>query len=252
MTDSLGDQVVAWLRRGGYPLEYETARAFRGVGFPTEQGRVYKDPIEEATHREADVVATLAVTAQPGFDTLVVAECKSLNSNPWVILTVVARVEPWEPVAEPPQFRELLRATPEVYMSALVLPDRYAFSVVEAELGDKEPGKGTRKDRARDAMQQVVSAAVGIARQGNERGRRTFVLPVVVTSAPMFILTSDTLNHEQVERAAWARVYWRGAEAHPQATIVDVVSQSAFETYATDLRFQLGHFAESAASLREN
>jgi hypothetical protein len=243
MTDDLAAKVLAWLQRGGYPLEYETARAFRAAGFPSEQGRNYQDPVE-AVSREADVVATLAITASPGFDILVVAECKSLNTNPWVVLTTTSRPRQWVPIAEPIRLLRRLVGPPGTYAECLALPERYGFSVVEAELGDTEPAKGSKHDRAHDAMQQVVSAAVGIAQQQSSWKRATFVLPVLVTAAPLFILASDEPASEQVEPVDWVRVHWHGAQAYPEPTIVDVVTRSALASHALDLRFDLQRLAE--------
>ena len=242
MTDDLAAKVLAWLQRGGYPLEYETARAFRAAGFPSEQGRNYQDPVE-AGSREADVVATLAITASPGFDILVVAECKSLNANPWVVLTTTTRRRQWLPIAEPTALLQTLIGPPEKYTECLALPKRCGFSVVEAELGDREPAKGPKRDLAHDAMQQVVSAAVGIALQQSASTLATFVMPVLVTSAPLFILSSDEPGNEQVQPADWVRIHWHGAQAYPEPTIVDVVTRSALGQHAEDLRFDLQRLA---------
>ena len=67
--------VLGWLREGGYPLEFETARQLRGAGLAVEQGRHCTDPITQKS-REVDVVARLMDPMSHGVRVYQVAECK--------------------------------------------------------------------------------------------------------------------------------------------------------------------------------
>ena len=72
---ALTDEVREWLERSGFPLEMQSAAAFRQAGFEVRQSSHYIDP-ENGKDRELDVLAT-----DPDYIGVVqihfVIECKS-------------------------------------------------------------------------------------------------------------------------------------------------------------------------------
>lgn len=227
-------KVLAWLRKGGVPLEYEVARLFRGAGFRAEQGRNYVDAIEGKT-REIDVVATLLITTAPNTHLLAVIECKSATNKPWVILTTETMPEPWVPIATGDIVEDCKRV-PAV-LDRLPLGRPHGYSVIEALIGPDD-----KKDRAHDALEQVVSEAVGLV--AAETGS-AIAIPVVATAPELFRLTIDGAGNEDLSAVDWYRIRWHGAQAHPNPTIIDVVRRSDLARYATDARHDLQALAET-------
>src|SRR4051794_17961952 len=75
------DTARKWMLGSGFPLEMQTARAFRDRGFRVEQARYHRDP-ETQKLREVDVIAT---GANDGVALTFVLECKD-SSAPWILL----------------------------------------------------------------------------------------------------------------------------------------------------------------------
>jgi hypothetical protein len=137
-----------------HPLEHETARQLRIAGFYAEQGRHYTDPLDPTTNRETDVVAMAALTSDVARIILVV-ECKVSDDRPWVVLTSPTRPERWSPITRG-TVDDFLATRAGLIPSLLPQDKPYGFSVVETMRDTKG------KDRAHDAMDQVVSATLGI------------------------------------------------------------------------------------------
>src|ERR1035437_4845561 len=78
------DQIKNWLKDQGFPLEMQTASAFRKAGFEVTQSNLYTD-LDTKKPREIDVFAAdkdyVGVT-QIAF----IVECKS-SKKPWLLLT---------------------------------------------------------------------------------------------------------------------------------------------------------------------
>lgn len=244
------DTLLSWLGDGGLPLEYEAARHFRGAGFRAEQGQHYQDPMADGPKtREADVVAHLLLSDQAVAVNAIV-ECKSARDKPWVVLTTDVRAnEPWHPISTR-RVREAHERRPGLLSSALPLTRPYGFSVIEA----KQPRRGGQdqlhqserhprdtRDRAHDALEQVVSASVGLLPADGT----VFHLPVVITDAPLWVLAPDPHGELDASEVEWYRIRWHGAQAHPMPTIVDVVARSALASRAQSLRHELADASEA-------
>jgi len=246
------ETILRWLREGGLPLEYDAARYFRGMGFRAEQGRHYQDPMADGPKtREADVVATLLLT-MPEPTMVAVIECKSAKDKPWVILTTeIGPREPWRPIATSRVVGAFDRHANRAQQS-LQLTRPYGFSMIEAsERSDRDEMRAPRRerrDRAHDALEQVVSAAVGLL----PRDGLTFHLPVIVTDAPIWALAPDPTGALDANEVESYRILWHGAQAHPMPTVVDVVSRHALQSHAERLRHELQEAAETIFGLIED
>ena len=220
MADELSDKVLAWLRQGGYPLEYSVAMAMRRAGFHAAQGLHYADRTTGKS-REIDVVATRLRDPASRVSIKVVVECKAANENPWVVLSTIGRPEDWTPLCRP----RSMFSTSELLHYYIRLRRPYGYSVIEALR------KHDREDRAVNAMNQVVSSAIGVLSQDGY----VYILPVVVTAAPLYKLHVSESGQEALEEIGWQRVRWHGAQAMPEPTIVDVVTRDAFGAYLDEV-----------------
>ena len=238
MTDQTGEddlktKVMTWLRKGGWPLEYEVGRAFRAAGFRAEQGRSYVDPLDGTRSREIDVLATSVFGGSAYLQCLAVVECKHSAGHPWVVLTSDAVAVDWDPIAT-----QGLASVGGV-AKCVPLSRPHAFGAVQA-LDKTEVDRG---DQAYAAMNQAVSGAVGTLRRS--QARSMLVLPVVVIDAPLFVLRVDD-GKERLEVVDWYRLRWYGAQAFPEATAVDLVTRPFAGTYAIELRNEFQAVAVSA------
>lgn len=221
---------MQWLRDGGYPLEYETARMLRLAGWYAEQGRHYSDPRKPDVVRETDIVAEAPITGPVRF--LLVVECKVSEDNPWVVLTSPTTPRPVYFIVNP--FLEAYVQKHKTPLGGLFPQDKpYGFSVVEVL------GKSGR-DRAYDAVEQVISAAQGLV--PDERPH-VLLWPVIVTTAQLFrVVTDDSVGNERLVTAEWARIRFHGA-SRPIATAVDIVTRFGLMAYAREMRGVAGEVA---------
>ncbi len=168
--EPVAESILTWLRKGGFPLEYHTARVLRAAGFFADQGQHYLDPVQQGTNRETDVVAWLHEDV-PVLVAMVI-ECKAASDKPWVALTTTTIQGTDRSGYQGRAANDALGSGwigVDLITKKLPLPDRYAFTVVEAH--------NDRNDRAHSALEQVISAAVGIA-AGYGYGNHLVVLPV--------------------------------------------------------------------------
>ena len=225
------DTVLDWLRKGGYPIEYEVARQLRGAGFSVEQGRHYPDTIEAGKSRDVDVLALFRhAESDRTVNVMPVVECKAARGKAWVVLTTdAAEPGPWEPVATP-TLAYALGEMPQLLPLALPLSRPYGYSVIEARDPDQSDQKRDRpRDLAHNALEQVMSAAVGIVQgQGDDE---TLMIPIVVTEAQLFRLTITEPGKEDLSAVDWYRVRWHGAQTFQKPTSIDVVNRQFLSEY---------------------
>lgn len=225
--DQVGESILGWLRKGGFPLEYHTVRSLRAAGFRAEQGRHYMDPIQATTNREIDVLAWM--DPSPGVPVVLVFECKAAADKPWVVLTSDNQPAPTLPIAGPALAPVL--AKPDISESIirdnLPLRHPYGFTVVEAH--------NDRNDRAHAAMEQAISAAVGI-QKALGRVDHLLAFPIVVTEAPLYRFESPDGGEDLVTASSWERVRWNGSQAYPSPTLMDVVTREGLPSYLDQIR----------------
>jgi hypothetical protein len=204
--DSARAAAEKWLRDSGTPLELRTAMVFRkGGAMDVEHARYYIDLVTDEL-RETDVVATFTARSGYGFDnrpwfTLrFVVECKRAG-RPWVAFLaegVLARqsteqLETFEHRIFGGDQAPVIAAVFEAPLIASLEPYAYQVSDTGEEQG------------AYKSVRQVMSAARGIARDiaDNDRPGAVYVIPALVTAAPLFTcrLGNDgELQLEEVER----------------------------------------------------
>lgn len=202
MENVVREKVIEWINRSGFPLEMESARAFRNAGFDVRQSASHLDP-EEKKGREIDVLA-----ADPDWLGVVeiyfVLECKS-SDKPWVVLaadnalsnynrahafSVVSReakaaiFSSWRKGGE---FKQLLDKS-----------SRCGYGFRQA--------LGGQNDKAYSAAISVLKACAGLVadRHDSNIPRYAFAFPVIVVDTPVFecSLNSDgELNLEEVQES---------------------------------------------------
>jgi len=226
------EKVRTWLRRQGYPLEYEAARVLRGAGFETIQGWSYRDEDEAGMvrAREIDVLATLTgreplYPQDEGVSSRFSAavECKHMTA-PWLVLTT-AHAPAWKPVVSD-WMDVLVRQAKLSAVAAFPLPSEVGFSVKTA--GDK--------DVAHTSLMQATNAASAACVQRPPGSPPQWALPLVVVRGDLFTLGYDRRGRESLMEAPWCRLVWHGADAISFPTVVDVVTQPYLRAYARQLK----------------
>ena len=231
--------VTKFINSSGFPLEFAAADALRRVGFVTHQGRTYDAAIPgEAIFREIDVLADLIDTRSPLLIHLVV-ECKHLTA-PWAIISgegdISANVQPIlgsnsyrDPVVLAAHTRRELDIWPPIAFGVVQVQTKTDPAVPRA--GNKAP------DPAFDAVRQVLSAAMGAARQMEPSDPLHLVHPVLVVEGRGLWVYEAGQEPRPVSRA---RLVWWGAPAGQSAAVVEVVSRAEFgPPYLLELRERL-------------
>ena len=180
----LTQKVLKWLKKTGFPLEMETAAAFRAAGFEIRQSYSYPDP-QSDKGREIDVLAI-----DPDFIGVIeisfVLECKS-SKKPWVVLTSEDALANYNRLFA-------FAVTSEAARKSLVsrLPEFGAFKPYISR--PSQGGYGFRQafsennDPAYTAAIGVIKACAGLARDRQEAKipSLSFVFPVIVVDSPLF------------------------------------------------------------------
>jgi hypothetical protein len=235
--------VSKFIESSGFPLEFAAADALTKVGFITHQGRTYEAAGTpeggETTFREIDVVADLIDTRSP-MPIHVVVECKHLTA-PWVVISGEgdrsANVQPilsMSTYVDPGVLAELSR-------QAFDIKPPISFGVVQVVSKPNDPAGpkngGRSINQAFDAVRQVLSAAMGAAKQLQQGDHAHLIHPVLVVEGSGLWLYESRQEPRPVPRA---RLVWWGAPSGQAPAIVDVVSRAEFsEQYLLDLRERL-------------
>lgn len=225
-----------WFSSKGYPVEFETARTLRHVGFQTTQGNYFVDERDApATVREIDVVATVA-----GSEFVrVVVECKR-PGQPWVVMTDAYYMDPHSIVSSLVSGRRarnrLLARVDKVLKSGNPLPDylaqvpRFGFAIEEAAIKKSSKPDDDAKSGPYFALQKVAAAGEAISAQGEVEFKHTVCLLLLVVDGPLYQLGFDEEGKEILESVVWQRVFWRGSSGRP--TCIDVVRLENLEPRA--------------------
>ena len=187
MENIVQKRVLDWLNKGGFPLEMESAKAFRTAGFSVRQSATHLDP-EENKSREIDVIAEdpdwLGVV-----DIYFVLECKS-SDKPWVIFVAedtldnynrgrcfsvtsdAAQNEIFPNWRDGGKFKELIDK-----------PSKCGYGFQQAF--------GGQNDKAYSAAISVIKACEGLTsdRKPPSLKRLAFAFPVIVVDSPIFECT---------------------------------------------------------------
>lgn len=232
--------IEQWLSQTGYPLEFFTAEALKGLGFIVEAG-VQFEASSTKKIRETDIVAS-EPRVQKDDEVLVVVECK-YSDRPWIV-----RADRSAPEID--ERLELLRMdgrTRKALKRHVENEDPIPFIVGFGDLighGVSEgPGQGgeitkaTLRDRDKpfEALQSVVDALESRVGRKSIYDGPWFGLPVIVLDAELWLVIADASGVPTPTRRKWQRVKWR---AHPgsQLTAIDIVTKDNLETYAHELR----------------
>ncbi len=231
------EKVRDWLRIQGYPLEYETARVLRAVGFRTIQGWSYRaeDEAGMVKAREIDVLASLDGSVPGDAEHkserarfTVAVECKHMTA-PWVVLTTEHPPE-WTPVMS--QWMEsLLRDANVSAVEAFPLPPAVGFSVKTT----------AGKDVAHESLMQATNAASAAAFRGPYGAPPPeWAMPLLVVRGDLFTLGYDARGREALAEVPWCRLVWHGADAISFPTVVDVDTRAHLRVYARQRRKTAG------------
>jgi hypothetical protein len=233
MSDPL-DSVREWMKRSGYPLEFEAAKAFREAGFKVHQGLHYASTSGAEKRREIDVLAVrelMSSTPRPlRMTALWVIECK-MTQAPWVVLHGDSKGGQWEALGDLPlrplrteHVLEVLE--PEMDPWILRLPGRAGFRAVVAD--------AQSKDDPYAAFSQVVSAARTVVAQSGG-SIPTIAVPMVLIGGPLLSMHYSEGAEPVVSTTPWQRLSWTG---HPDGgtAVVDLVSRAGLVDYATRCR----------------
>lgn len=235
--------VERWLKAHGVTLEMKVAGALRGNldGFNTtvDHARAYvdTDPITSSQKlREIDVIARTTVQFGDVYVALwIVVECKSSNKTPWVLYRnpSLSRL-PLDSIAKQVWKTRVSGAADGgrvggTYRSPLLSsPAQSCYSIASTQGGNNE------RNYAMDAVQQVLSAADGALRDLSVDTYGNVVsvyIPVVVTSAPLFVMTSVEPD-PTIESTEMELLYGRFS---PDDTLkaIWVVHESAINRFAS-------------------
>lgn len=245
--------VERWLKRQGYPSEYQTARELRAAGLRAEQGLYYesRDATGAVKAREIDVLARSEQYAFPGVFVRLIAECK-YGWPGWLILTATSSEAlgpvwaPWPAAAAAGEaVTRWLQDTAEWGRSAawttfMKIPDRFGFGLAQVETKAKSKTAGGASDdsdtpaapakSAYEAIQQVTSAALQLVAE--HEGELAFLFPLLVVDGPLFQLGFREDGEQLLEPVESQRILWRGSSASP--VVVDVVRRRALKAYACE------------------
>jgi hypothetical protein len=240
--------VERWLRDSGTPLELRTASIFRrGGAIDVQHARYYIDVVSEEL-RETDVVATFMARAggvwgnRPWFTLRFVVECKRAG-RPWVAFLggdVLARRGTEQLLTfERREFGPPVQVE-TVYDAPLIASlEPHAYQLVDT--GERQEAYG--------AVRQVMSAARGIARdvaapQQEEQGSVVYVVPTIVTGAPLFTCRSGSDGEPQIEEVERVLLISR-LVADDALRSVWIVRDHAVEAFAADAQASADNLARA-------
>lgn len=170
---------VRYLEAEGYALEFDAAQAFADAGFEVSQNVGYA-VADEAPAREADVAAYVSELSGSGVVSVSIAvECKSFwNANLGVFMASDSAPEPLATTFDIGDYLRGVNVKPEP-VSLTIPVDAHAFKAVL-----KSSGKDPRRDLLWAAIQQVLSARDGLAKDRGDNEAVTKVA-VLVTNATL-------------------------------------------------------------------
>lgn len=242
MSDELQQKILQWLAGEGYTLEMRVARIFNRRKWETSQSVVYQG---DAKPREIDVLAMKRVGLPQkdgeiwrAFEFVVVTECKSQVSKPWVVFTT-------EATAGPSIFNIDSRAANRFgsrFLDALATGELFEpipFFKVEERTGYAavRAFESGNLDGAYAAISAVVDATSHWCKfSSNEHTARCrIVFPVIVTPAPLFEAFLDEENKERVARRDSITLFAENQVLGGQYAVIEIVNESALAAYVEKL-----------------
>jgi hypothetical protein len=178
--------VREWLETQGFPLEMQTAAAFRAAGFEVRQSTFYIDP-ETGKSRETDVVA-LHPDDLGILNIRFIVECKA-GKKPWVLLCSPDTLR---------NYNHLLAFAASSKTARHILASRAEdFRTFAARIPwiDKRGLIGYSLRIAHSEKDTAYEAAIGVAKAcnsfvletGQSRKRVAFAFPVIVIDGPLIL-----------------------------------------------------------------
>lgn len=182
------EKVLDWLKKTGFPLEMETATAFRTAGFDVRQSATLLD-IQMEKSREIDVLAT-----DPDPIGIIqisyVLECKS-SSKPWIVFIADDVLS---------NYNRLLAFGMSSDTAREHLVDKIASPLVGPFIQRHARGGYAFRqalcngsDTAYIAAIGAMKACYGLVRENKENvfSRLAFAFPVIVVDSPLFECSLD-------------------------------------------------------------
>lgn len=276
-------EVIAALRNAGWLLEQDTAATLEKAGFHVATGKAFPDPDDPSVSREIDVHAYRQIFRSDELSfsvgARVLVECKQ-STMPYVVVGGPASAYEMGRPRQEQHFR-----FPSIETGRTGLGDgraRLHYTQAREYLGlDKLPGNPwesgflgnqmTRLDRKRTWLadnrgiftslvyplakaltyfrSQANRSSYVMHRPGQEWATVDFYYPLVVTSAPLFMVDANAPDLEAVE-TPWATMTReiKSAKVDGQFNI-DIVTSDAFDNY---LDQRVNTFVSAVAPIAEN
>ncbi len=226
----LGQKVLEWVKKTGFPLEMEAAAAFRDAGFEIRQSYSYPDP-QSDKGREIDVLAI-----DPDFIGVIevsfVLECKS-SKKPWVVLTSEDALANYNRLFA-------FAVTSEAAKKSLVsrLPK---FGTLEPYISrSSHGGYGFRQafsennDSAYATAIGVIKACAGAARDRKESKIPclSFVFPIIVVDSPLFECSLKNDGDLKLKEVEESEFLFSARIPDHVGTCIRVIKKGQLKTFA--------------------
>lgn len=224
------NKVLDWISKSGFPLEMESAKAFRKAGFEVRQSATHLD-FEERKGREIDVLAS-----DPDWIGVVeinyVLECKS-SDKPWVVLMADNTLDYYNRALA---FSVLSSDAKEavfadwradgVFKELLEKPSRCGYGLRQA--------LGGQNDKAFSAAISVLKACVGLTndRRDSNIPRYAFAFPVIAVDTPIFecsLLDNGELDLVEVQDSEFL---FSAHLPHYTSSCIKVLKRDCLDEYA--------------------
>lgn len=239
--NDLSTKVYEWLKKEGYPLEFEAANILQSSGFLVRQGEYVRNSDGENA-REVDILASVAHAAA-GEVTRVyhLIECKWSRDRPWVVFAS-------------PAGRMATSAC-----AAQTISSSYGSALMWAKAGDgdlrsmglfnspERPGfngreaLGGSQDRFYNAMRSVTDLTTNLVEQYDSENTPKGEIPKNCVVAFPIILLDGLLfeayfckEHQKtmIEQVKHVRCHWRGSSARQLHSTIDIVTLDHFAVFA--------------------
>lgn len=245
---SLENNIKDWLEKGGFPFEFECAKAFNKHGFNITQGMHYYDK-EINTPREIDISAYKQFhTGSFAFNVTFLVECKSLN-KPWIVFMTDktihndAFVEGLIMTRNGGQMRAALQnKSNDTFTFTMKGVEEMAYNIVEME--------SNKKDHAYEATMQSHKACLSLLNDANN-SRTSFCniyIPVVITSHQLYKVSPITKHDSaedpyNLEKIEFAKIVQSKAFEYPRT--LHAVSAEGLENYLLQISNDIEVFFEN-------
>ncbi len=243
--EDLPVKIAAWLSGQGYPLEMETATAFKHQGFQTSQSEFYPDT-ETGQLRETDVVASSFVNVAGVLIRLtLVVECKLSKDKPWLLFSTGQDELPKATSVLQRASSKAGAAALEALMHDEGIQNAPLFQMTEETGYSITQAFATGEDKCFKAIMNVSKATSSMALHSDgynvEKNRvekvkphyAHLLFPVLVLDGRLFrcVLNVETEKIEVVELSNGILV-WRNPVLGQPHTVIHIVTRNAIQTFA--------------------